>query len=260
VVVSDAKAEILYVHRQDAGQDIYWLNSRSDSPNEAVVSFRVTNKIPELWNPQTGKVEKVSYQIKDGRTIVPLRFDSWDAYFIVFRENTTVQSYTSPPVSESPVAQVGGTWNVRFQAGRGAPQSAAFKQLTSWPEHADPGIRYFSGTATYENAFDMRAIDKAGRYFIDLGEVKNIAEVIVNGKNMGAAWKKPFRLDITEALKTGRNTIEIKVTNLWVNRLVGDAQPGVKNKITYTTMPFYQADSPLLPSGLMGPVRILVRK
>jgi hypothetical protein len=95
------------------------------------------------------------------------------------------------------------------------------------------------------------------RYFIDLGEVKNIAEIIVNGKNMGIFWKKPFRLDITEALKKGKNSVEIKVTNLWVNRLIGDAQPGVEQKITYTTMPFYQADSKLLPSGLLGPVKVV---
>jgi hypothetical protein len=92
---------------------------------------------------------------------------------------------------------------------------------------------------------------------MDLGEVKNIAEVIVNGKNMGTVWKKPFRLDITEALKKGQNTVEIKVTNLWVNRLIGDAQPGVEKKITFTTMPFYQADSKLLPSGLLGPVKVM---
>ena len=87
--------------------------------------------------------------------------------------------------------------------------------------------------------------------------MKNIAEVIVNGKNVGTVWKKPFRIDLTEALKAGRNTVQVKVTNLWVNRLIGDAQPGVTSKITFTTMPFYRADSPLLPSGLLGPVRVL---
>ncbi len=93
--------------------------------------------------------------------------------------------------------------------------------------------------------------------WLDLGDVKNLAEVIVNGKSLGIVWKKPFRVDVTGALKAGENKIEIKVTNLWVNRLIGDAQPGVTNKITYTTMPFYQANSKLLPSGLLGPVRII---
>lgn len=119
------------------------------------------------------------------------------------------------------------------------------------------GIKYFSGTATYQNTFKMPALAKGATYEIDLGEVKNIAEVFINGKNVGTAWKKPFKLTITEGLKTGDNTIEIKVTNLWVNRLIGDAQPDVKQKITFTTMPFYRGQEPLLPSGLMGPVVIL---
>ncbi|MGA0559272.1 glycosyl hydrolase [Larkinella sp. VNQ87] len=260
VAVSNAKAPVLYVHRQTASEDIYWLNSRSETPNEAMVSFRVTGKVPELWHPQTGKVEKVSYQIKDGRTIVPLPFDPWDAYFLVFRQKATTTAYTKPPVSESAVAQIDGPWTVRFQAGRGAPEQATFAQLTSWTEHTEPGIQYFSGTATYENAFNLPTLANAGRYILDLGEVKNLAEVIVNGKTVGTAWKKPFRLDITDALKTGRNTVQVNVTNLWVNRLIGDAQPGVANKITFTTMPFYPANAPLLPSGLLGAVQVVLRK
>ncbi len=260
VDITNAKAEILYVHRQTADQDIYWLNSRSDSPNAAEISFRVTGKVPELWHPQTGKVEKVSYQIKDGRTIIPLQFDSWDAYFIVFGQKTTAPAYTKPATIESPAAQLSGPWQVRFQTGRGAPETATFSQLTSWTENPEPGIKYFSGTATYQNAFNLAKPNKAGRYILDLGEVKNLAEVMVNGQNMGTAWKKPFRLDITEAVKKGKNTLEIKVTNLWVNRLIGDAQPDTKNKITFTTIPFYQANSPLLPSGLLSPVSVILKK
>ena len=89
-----------------------------------------------------------------------------------------------------------------------------------------------------------------------LGKVKNIAEVIVNGKNMGILWKKPFKIDISSALKEGDNTLEIKVTNLWVNRLIGDEQPEVKDKITFTAQPFYKANAPLLPSGLLGTVKL----
>ena len=81
--------------------------------------------------------------------------------------------------------------------------------------------------------------------------------MIVNGKSLGIVWKQPFRVDVTNALKAGDNKIEIKVTDLWVNRLIGEAQPGVTNKITYTTMPFYQANSKLLPAGLLGPVKLV---
>ncbi|WP_394351998.1 glycosyl hydrolase [Rhodocytophaga rosea] len=257
VLIKNPKAEILYVHRNTSDRDIYWLNSRSENVNEAEISFRVTGKAPELWNPQTGAVEKVSYQIRDGRTYIPLKFESWDAYFIVFKENTTLTSYTKPAVTEASVAQINGTWTVKFQEGRGAPQSATFTQLSSLSDNADAGIKYFSGTATYTNTFNLSGLDKKNRYVIDLGDVKNMAEVVVNGKSIGTLWKKPFRLDITNALKKGQNAVEIKVTNLWVNRLIGDAQPGVEKKITYTTMPFYQADAKLLPSGLMGPVKIV---
>ncbi len=257
VRISNAKSKILYVHRQATGQDIYWLNNRSENTSEAEISFRVTGKTPELWHPQTGKTEKVSYQIKDGRTIVPLKFESWDAFFIVFskwipseKDKATANAYTKPNVTETTLTQIANPWKVSFKN-----KKVAFDRLASWTEHTDTDIKYFSGTATYENSFIIKAKGK-GIYVIDLGDVKNIAEVILNGKSMGIAWKKPFRLDITEALKAGANKIQIKVTNLWVNRLIGDSQPGVKTKTTFTTMSFYQADSPLLPSGLLGPVAI----
>jgi hypothetical protein len=121
------------------------------------------------------------------------------------------------------------------------------------------GIKYFSGTASYKSTF-MAPKNLKGEYMIDLGEVKNVAEVLVNGKSLGTVWKKPFKVELSDAFKMGENSIEIKVTNLWVNRLIGDAQPETKSKITFTTMPFYQANSPLLPSGLLGPVKVLVRE
>jgi hypothetical protein len=255
--ISGARSKVMYIHRQTTDADLYWLDNRSENPNEATISFRVTGKVPELWYPETGKTEKVSYQINDGRTIVPLKFESWEAYFIVFRDKATVTSYTKPAITESPVASVSGAWKVNFQEGRGAPQQATFNSLVSLTENADPGVKYFSGTAAYDNTLDVPKVTKNASYILDLGEVKNIAEVIVNGKNVGTVWKKPFHIDITEALKAGLNTIQVKVTNLWVNRLIGDAQPGVTSKVTFTTLPFYKADSPLLPSGLLGPVRLL---
>jgi hypothetical protein len=258
VRISNAKSKILYVHRRTDEEDIYWLNNRSENANEAEISFRVTDKTPELWHAQTGKTEKVSYQIKDGRTIIPLKFESWDAYFIVFKENTTINAYTKPAVTEKQILSITGPWKVNFQEGRGAPQNATFEKLTSYTEHTDAGVKYFSGTGTYTKTItaDKNWFNKGAQLWIDLGDVKNIAEVKVNGKSLGIVWKKPFRLDVTSALKPGSNTLVIKVTNLWVNRLIGDAQPGVTHKITYTTMPFYQANSKLLPSGLLGPVRL----
>jgi alpha-L-rhamnosidase/F5/8 type C domain/Glycosyl hydrolases family 2, sugar binding domain len=261
VIIKNTKSKILYVHRQTpplgaGGLDIYWLDNRSADANDAEISFRVTGKTPELWNAQTGKTERISYKIENGRTIIALKFESWEAYFIIFRDNTSLNAYTKPISESKQILTIISPWKVNFQEGRGAPASASFDKLTSWTENTEGGIKYFSGTATYQNTFKMPALAKGARYEIDLGDVKNIAEVILNGKNMGTAWKKPFKLDITEGVKKGENTLDIKVTNLWVNRLIGDAQPNVKNKITFTTMPFYRGQEPLLPSGLIGSVVI----
>ncbi len=254
VVISGSNNKILYRHRKDTYQDIYWLDNRSDNPTEAEVSFKIAGKVPELWNAQTGKTEKVSYQIKDGRTIIPLKFESWEAYFIVFKEIATVKSFTIKAKTEKLLTQISSQWQVSFN-----DKKAQFDHLSSWSENADADIKYFSGTATYENKFSVEKSLK-GALILDLGEVKNIAEVIVNGKNRGILWKKPFKIDITDGIKLGENTIQIMVTNLWPNRIIGDAQPNVKVKTTFTTMPFYQANSPLLPSGLLGPVSILVKE
>lgn len=114
------------------------------------------------------------------------------------------------------------------------------------------------GLGGFQN-FDAPAdwLKSGADLWLDLGVVKNLAEVAINGKSLGIAWNPPFRINLKDALKQGENIIEIRVTNLWVNRLIGDQQPGMDKKITYTTMAFYRADSPLMPSGLLGPVQIL---
>ncbi|MPR32152.1 glycosyl hydrolase [Salmonirosea aquatica] len=257
VVIKNADAEILYVHRQTADRDIYWLDNRSDGPNDAEVSFRITGKVPELWSPVTGKTERVSYRVQEGRTQVLLHFDSWDAFFIVFNDKTTATSYTKPASTEKPLLTISTPWQVSFQEGRSAPAKATFDKLGSLTESSEPGIKYFSGTASYLTDFTSPV---AGKGVVDLGDVKNIAEVYLNDKYQGTVWKKPFRLDLVDPLKKGTNTLEVKVTNLWVNRLIGDAQPETTQKITFTTMPFYQANSPLLPSGLLGPVTVFSKQ
>ncbi len=262
IIISNTPNKILYRHRQiavsgdglskDQGTDIYWLNNRSDSPTNAEVSFRITGRVPEIWHAQTGKVEKVSYQMKAGRTIVPLKFESWDAFFVVFKDKATVNSYTKPATKETPLSQMSGAWKVSI-----AGKNVTMDKLTSWSENADTDVKYFSGTATYENNFQINTPIGGKAAILDLGDVKNIAEVIVNGKNVGTVWKKPYKIDVTSAVKEGENNLQINVTNNWVNRLVGDAQPDVKQKTTFTTMPFYRKDSPLVPSGLIGEVKVV---
>ena len=161
-----------------------------------------------------------------------------------------------PSIKVKDLSTISGEWDINFQKDRGAPASIKINELSSWSGNADTGVKYFSGTATYTKTITAPTewFGKDAELWLNLGDVKDLAEVTVNGKALGILWKKPFRVNVTGALKPGNNKLEIKVTNLWVNRLIGDAQPGVVNKITYTTMPFYQPNSKLLPSGLLGPV------
>ncbi len=251
--------ELAFVHRALAEGDLYWVVNRNTRVETLEASFRIKGKAPELWHADSGIVEPASYLIANGRTIVPLRLEPDDAVFVVFRKKAPEPARALPEPVETGLTTISGPWNVAFQAGRGAPASITLDALGSWSENADPGVKYFSGTATYTKTLQAPADwFKAGaRFWLDIGDVKNLAEVSVNGKSLGTLWKAPFRMDITSALKPGDNALEIKVANLWVNRLIGDLQPGAAKKYTYTAVQFYRADSPLLPSGLLGPVRVI---
>jgi hypothetical protein len=250
---------LAFVHRLLPEGDVYWVVNGNSRRETLEASFRVTGKAPELWHAETGSVEPASYLTANGRTVVPLRLAPDDAVFVVFRKAAAAPSRALPDPVETELARITGPWEVAFQPGRGAPAAARFDSLISWSESADPGIKYFSGTATYTGSFDVPAhwFVSGTRYWLDLGDVKNVAEIKVNGRPLGTVWKRPFRVDATETLKPGPNALEIKVANLWVNRLIGDKQPGAAKTYTYTAVEFYKADSPLLPSGLLGPVRIV---
>lgn len=151
-------------------------------------------------------------------------------------------------------------WWVSFQKERGAPAGQVlFDRLESWTNRPEEGIRYFSGTAGYTKGVNVsRERLKSGRrVYLDLGDVRHLAEVFVNDKPLGVLWKPPYRVDITDAATPGANKIEVLVTNVWKNRLVGDAKLPVPSRLTWTFYPFYKADDSLVDSGLLGPVRLL---
>jgi hypothetical protein len=180
---------------------------------------------------------------------------------------------------------VGGAWTLRFPEGRGAPDTIALDPLMSWTKDRRPGVKYFSGTAAYAKEIEIPAalLGEGKRLVLDLGTVKNLAEVSLNGSRLGVLWKPPFSVDITAVAKPGANRLEVHVTNLWANRLIGDEQapaesswredgaitewpawvaadgprPTNTGRYTFTTWKHYAKDSALLESGLLGPVRLV---
>ena len=411
---ADNSKDLSWIHRRTPDADIYFMANSRNGAVAADAVFRVSGKLPELWHPDTGKMDPVAtwQRTADGRTMVPLRLDQAGSVFVVFRkpadaadpivkilrdgqplDNADVPgklviknaaygilddpsrtldvtrqlaarvkdgkltnrvwcdfgkgdpapkipktlrveysfngrdavasakdtvTLTLPPRAPlaEPKAEMKGTdllawepgkyefttasgknstyqvaevprpmeinapWTLQFPAKWGAPAEITLDKLISWTEYPDEGVKYFSGTATYRKTFDIPA-DRVGKeLYLDLGVVKELAEVVLNGHNLGVLWKPPFRVNITKFAKPGANELEIRVTNLWPNRLIGDEQkpPYLKwnggspaewpdwlvdggpvpdtGRFTFTTWHHYTKASPLLESGLLGPVTL----
>ncbi len=254
-----ADSEVLFIHRRFDDGDAYFLTNRRNRPETIEARFRISGKQAEIWRAQSGSQELVSYRIEGEQTIVPLTMGPEDAFFVVFRKAATSPSFTQNLVKEEVVTRIEGTWNVRFQPGRGAPESLELAKLLPLNENDDPGIRYFSGTATYQTQFDLPdTVKTAEPIWLDLGQIGDVAEVLVNGKSAGIAWFPPYRVNVGALVHPGSNQVEVRVANLWVNRLIGDQQPGAE-QIARVAAPTYLPNAPLRPSGLMGPVQLIQR-
>ncbi len=251
-------ANLKFIHRKLPDGDLYFVDNRSNDGAQVEASFRVTGRVPQLWYSETGKIAPVSYTISDGRTTVPLKLGPWGSVFVVFREPATRNSWTAPAKVEKQLATIHGPWKVTFPPNWGAPPSITLDTLSSWSDNSDAGVKYFSGTGTYTKTIQAPAswFGHGAHIWINLGKVKNLAEVTVNGKPLGIVWHTPYQVDVTSALHPGSNTLTVKVTNAWVNRLIGDQQPNAAKKYTFTDYHPYRANSPLLPSGLLGPVTL----
>lgn len=250
-------SEFRYLHRTLPGVEVYWVNKPSPEYETVEASFRVKGMKPQIWHPESGIIEDATYEVSGGRTVVTIPMAPDDAVFVVFSGKGD-SKYTVPAVAEEMLTTVDTPWNVQFQPKRGAPAEAVFDKLYSYSENADAGIKYFSGIASYTNTFKCGPVQ--GKVTLDLGKVADLAEVYVNGQYCGAAWKEPYRVDVTAAVKEGTNQLEVKVANVWVNRLIGDEQPGA-TRIAYTdSRSGYRAESKLNPAGLLGPVSILETK
>ena len=247
-----------FLHRRLGETDIYFVANQKDRAEDVSVRFRVAGRAAELWHPETGEIGSGAFSIEDGRTTVPLSLGPYESVFVVFREVATTPSRVLPRPVSTRVATVEGAWDLDFPSDQGAPPKLRLDRLSSWTTNPEAGVRYFSGTATYTKQIEAARdwFRPGARLVLDLGQVKEIAEVSVNGRPAGIAWRAPFQVDVTGALKAGPNHIEIKVTNLWVNRLVGDEQPAAEKRYTFSTFKPYTKDSPLAESGLLGPVTL----
>ena len=239
---------VRFVHRVDGDRHIYWVRNFSGKEVDADIVLRDARGKLIVLDPVSGK--PLYGALRDGR----LHLGPDDALFLVTDPAAAAVMELQPlqPVDEIALA---GPWTVSF-AGMDAPEGTwSIKYLQPLNESQEPAIKYFSGTATYTNTFTLPRKSLPAGLSIDLGEVGQMADVFVNGEHAGFLWKAPYKLTFTGTLKPGKNTIEVRVVNPWVNRLIGDAQPGAEGH-SFSPVPFYNADSPLLPSGLIGPVRL----
>jgi len=251
-----ADAEVPFLHRRWESGDSYFLVNRKERAESFEAHFRVTGKAPELWHAETGTFEPVSYRIVGGETVIPMSLAGEESVHVVFRKPAVADGLAIKKLVPSALETLDGAWNVAFQPGRGAPAGTVLPKLQPLNENADAGISHFSGVATYARDFAAPKGWKPGQpLWLNLGDLREVAQVSVNGKDVGMVWHAPYRVDLSGAVKPGKNHIEVRVANLWINRLIGDKQPGAQ-KVTFTTMPTYRADAPLRASGLIGPVVI----
>jgi hypothetical protein len=323
---ADGTKCLRFIHRVAGSADIYFVANSSAKAEEAMCSFRVQGRRPELWRPDTGRIEAAAaYEARDGCIRVPIHFDPTGSVFVVFTksgafdpvvdlkrdgqeapawearceagrqwsiEASRAGSYELRRASGRKMRgeagalpeplEITGPWTVKFPPHWGAPEEATFDRLISWSQHPEAGIKYFSGTAVYTKTIVVPAslLEGSSRVYLDLGRVAVMAQVKVNGKDLGILWKAPYRVEVTGLLRPGDNALEVRVVNLWINRMIGDEQleedsdrkangtlkswpkwleeskPSPTGRYTFTTWRLWKKNDPLVESGLLGPVTV----
>jgi hypothetical protein len=282
-------APVRYIHRRMAdGTEFYFLANKTTKAAEAVCWLRgQEGRQPEFWWPETGRIEPAArYGSKGGVIRLPLRLEAAESVFVVFRAGTgrlerKAVSVAVPPVRPEQPQQVAGPWELEIPSG-GQPQKITLEKLISWSEHPDAGVKYFSGTATYRTTFALQSkiANPKSKIYLDLGNVQVIAEAKLNGRPLGILWKPPYRAEISKMIQPGDNTLEVKVTNLWINRMIGDEQlpedsdrnangtlkawpkwleeggPSPTGRQTFTSWRLWPKSSTPVASGLLGPVTL----
>jgi hypothetical protein len=280
---SSPSGKLRFLHRKTADRDIYFVSNHSDEKVATEGVFRIDGLQPQLWDPVAGTTRALGdFQSKDGLTRVPLTFEPYQSFFVVFphdsKDSKRPASQPGNFAASKPLVRLDGAWDVAFDPARGGPKNITFDSLTDWTKRPEDGIRFYSGVATYRKSFDVPGLDpeKSGKTWLDLGRVFDLCRVRLNGRDLGIVWTAPWRVDITEALRPTGNQLEIEVVNAWANRLIGDQKPGNKGvrkvswpsgllggqefpagRYTFVTHNQFKASTPLLPAGLIGPVSVL---
>jgi hypothetical protein len=283
-----------FIHRKTTEDDFYFIRNKAMEPQTLTCRFRVAAEakglVPEFWWPDSG-LRSACHDWKNlatGQTELAVTLGPLGSVFVVFRKagvatgeapdalarDTFVAAQSPAPLT------LDGPWQVEFPDGWGAPRTTTFDKLQSWTESANEGIRFFSGIATYRKTFEVpESLAKQNRLFLELGDLAEIAEVTLNGKRLGLAWLPPYRMEISGTVKAGANQLEVRVANLWANRLNGDSLRPEKDRFTRSNLdriqtdptsdssygrvpggksrPVYDKIPPLMKSGLCGPVRII---
>lgn len=266
-------APLKWTHRATDAVDLYFVTNLGDSPISTEARFRVSGRDVSLWYPETAKILPASYRSGDSDTAVTLDLDTHESVFVVFAGAAPAPARQLPLPQLRRIATVPGPWTVTFLDAGGPQQPLTLQTLAPWHTSDHPPVRYYSGTARYTTTFELpqAAADQPQDLLLDLGEVGQIAEVWLNGRPLGSDWMPPYRIELGAAARPGKNQLEIQVTNLWANRLIGDAGLALGETVgknvyrpytqgtLYTQVTGLGRDHPLFPSGLAGPVRIYAR-
>lgn len=254
---------IHYGHRTlKNGMEIYFISNQTNQQQIFTPEFRVKNMQPELWNATTGQTRILpAFDLLPNSIAVPIKLEPYESTFIVFRDKVKKDLKSNSIEINYPEAQLitelNNNWIVAFDTKSGGPSSPVdFGSLADWTESSDDKIKYYSGTASYQNKFTVEAISNNEDITIDLGRLTSMGKVYINGQYAGGTWTYPYQVNITSFVQEGENTIEVKVVNNWMNRIIGDMNLPENERTTWCFVNPYNKDSTLQPSGLFGPVRV----
>ena len=254
-----ADAPVLYGHRSAEDADIYFISNQKDEMIEIRPEFRIRSRQPELWDATTGRIRTLpAYEETAAGTVVPLKLYPYESAFIVFRRSATKAEETglqlNYPVLQT-LVRLDAPWKVSFEEKRRGPASQTFARLEDISKNENPDIRYYSGTIWYETEFKLKKKPE-GELYLNLNDVGVMAKVKINGQYAGGVWTAPYRVNVTDLVRKGKNKVEIEVVTTWMNRLIGDSGLPESERKTWTPCNSWKPTDTLQKSGLVGPVYI----